>query len=83
MDNLESEMQLKYNIYQQVAEQRQLAVAKVQERTPAFTIIQEATVPVKHSNTPKIVTLTIWIILGFLVRFSMLVFKNRNLFINI
>lgn len=83
MDNLESEMQLKYNIYQQVAEQRQLAIAKVQERTPAFTIIQEATVPVKHSNTPKIVTLAIWMILGFLVRFGMLAFKNRNLFINI
>jgi uncharacterized protein involved in exopolysaccharide biosynthesis len=83
LDNLEADMQLKYNIYQQVAEQRQLALAKVQERTPAFTIIQEATVPVKHSNLPKVITLGIWMILGFLVRFGMLAFKNRGLFLNI
>ncbi|MBR1503056.1 MAG: chain-length determining protein [Prevotella sp.] len=83
LDNLEADMQLKYNIYQQVVEQRQLALAKVQERTPAFTIIQEATVPVKHSNLPKVVTLAIWMILGFLVRFSMLALKNRSLFLNI
>ena len=83
LDNLENDMQLKYNIYQQVVEQRQLAIAKVQERTPAFTIIQEATVPVKHSNLPKIVTLAIWMLLGFLVRFGMLAVKNRGLFLNI
>ena len=58
-------MQLKYNIYQQVVEQLQLAKAKVQERTPAFTIIEDATVPVKHSSRPKVVTLIIWMILRF------------------
>jgi capsule polysaccharide export protein KpsE/RkpR len=35
-EDLENEMQLKYNIYTQVTEQLQLAKAKVQERTPAF-----------------------------------------------
>lgn len=83
LDELEYEMQLKYNIYQQVVEQLQLAKAKVQEKTPAFTIVQNATVPVKHSSRPKIVTLIIWMILGFIVRFSMLAWKNRQKFINI
>ena len=83
LDELENEMQLKYNIYQQVVEQLQLAKAKVQEKTPAFTIVQNATVPVKHSSRPKIVTLIIWMILGFIVRFSMLAWKNRQKFINI
>ncbi len=82
-DELENEMQLKYTIYQQVVEQLQLAKAKVQERTPAFTIVQEATVPVKHSSQPKIVTLIIWMLLGFLVRAGMLAWKNRKNFINI
>ena len=82
-DELENEMQLKYTIYQQVVEQLQLAKAKVQERTPAFTIVQEATVPVKHSSRPKIVTLIIWMILGFILRFGMLAWKNRKQFINI
>jgi uncharacterized protein involved in exopolysaccharide biosynthesis len=82
-DELENEMQLKYTIYQQVVEQLQLAKAKVQERTPAFTIVQEATVPVKHSSQPKIVTLIIWMLLGFLLRAGMLAWKNRKNFINI
>ena len=82
MDELENEMQLKYNIYQQVVEQRQLAKAKVQERTPAFTIVQNASVPVKHSSRPKIVTLIIWMILGFLLRTGMLAWQNRKKFIN-
>ena len=82
-DELENEMQLKYTIYQQVVEQLQLAKAKVQERTPAFTIVQEATVPVKHSSRPKIVTLIIWMILGFLLRAGMLLWRNRQQFINV
>ena len=83
LDDLENEMQLKYTIYQQVVEQLQLAKAKVQERTPAFTIVQEASVPVKHSSRPKIVTLIIWMILGFLLRVGILLWRNRQLFINI
>lgn len=82
-DELENEMQLKYTIYQQVVEQLQLAKAKVQERTPAFTIVQEASVPIKHSSRPKIVTLIIWMMLGFMVRFGMLIWKNRKQFINV
>lgn len=83
LDDLENEMQLKYTIYQQVVEQLQLAKAKVQERTPAFTIVQEASVPVKHSSRPKIVTLIIWLILGFLLRAGILLWRNCQLFINI
>lgn len=83
LDDLENDMQLKYTIYQQVVEQLQLAKAKVQERTPAFTIVQNATVPIKHSSRPKIVTLVIWMILGFMIRFTMLAWKNKQLFINI
>lgn len=83
LDELENDMQLKYNIYQQVVEQRQLAKAKVQERTPAFTIVQDATVPLKHSSRPKIVTLILWMLLGFMLRAGMLFYKNRQQFINI
>ncbi len=83
IDDLENEMQLKYNIYQQVVEQLQLAKAKVQERTPAFTIVQNATVPIKHSSRPKVVTLIIWMFLGFVLRSFMLFWRNREKFINI
>ena len=82
-EDLENDMQLKYNIYQQVVEQRQLAQAKLQERTPAFTIVQRASVPIKHSSRPKVVTLVIWMFLGFLLRSGMLAWRNRESFINL
>ena len=82
-EDLENELQLKYNIYQQVFEQLQLSRAKVQERTPAFTVMQSATVPVKHSDRPKIITLAIWMILGFLVRLSVDLWKNKEKFVNL
>lgn len=81
-NDLENEMQLKYNIYTTLVEQLQLAKAKVQERTPAFTVVQSASVPIKHCSRPKIVTLLIWLFLGFMVRFIILFWKNKESFIN-
>ncbi len=78
-DYLENDMQLKYNIYTQVSQQLQLARAKVQERTPAFTEVQSATVPVKHSNMPKIVILILFAFLGFTVRAAWLTYKNKDI----
>lgn len=83
LDELENDLQLKYNIYQHVVEQLQLAKAKVQERTPAFTIIQGACVPVRHSGLSKIVILIIWMILGFMVRCGVLAWRNHEKFINL
>jgi len=61
-DEMENEMQLRYNIYTQCVQQLQIAKAKVQERTPAFTEIQPATVPNKKDG-PKRMT----IIFGFIM----------------
>lgn len=47
---LENEMQLRYQAYSTVAAQLQAAEAKVQEATPAFTILQNATVPVEKAG---------------------------------
>lgn len=81
-DDLENDMQLKYNIYTTLVEQLQLAKAKVQERTPAFTEVQSATVPVKPSSRGKAATLLIWMMLGFVVRSVVLLWKNRAQFLN-
>lgn len=78
---LENDMQLKYTIFSQVAEQRQLAQANVQKMTPAFTIIKNSTVPIKHSNTPKIFIVAVFAIIGLLVRTVVLITKNRKIFI--
>jgi len=75
-DDLENDMQLQYNIYSQVAQQLQMARAKVQERTPAFTVIQPATVPTRHSNIPKVFYLVLFMFIGFIVRLSIIMHKN-------
>lgn len=57
-DDLENDMQLRYNIYSQMAQRLELAKAKVQEETPAFSVIQSATVPLKKSK-PKRMTIVL------------------------
>lgn len=52
IDNLENDMQVKFNTYSAMNTQYQAAKAKVQERTPAFTILQGVSVPVKPTG-PK------------------------------
>ena len=52
--DLENEMQLQYNIYQQVSAQMQQAEARVQRETPAFTTLQSATVPVKKAGPGRV-----------------------------
>ena len=50
--DLENEMQLKYNIYSAMNARLEAAQAKVQENTPVFTTLTNATVPVKPAG-PK------------------------------
>ena len=52
-EDLENEMQLKYNNYTQTQQQMLQAKERIQENTPAFTIIQQATVPLRPSSTPR------------------------------
>lgn len=52
LDDLENDMQLKYNTYSTLNAQMQAAIAKVQERTPAFTTLKGAELPLKPAG-PK------------------------------
>lgn len=51
-DLLENDMSQKLNTYNTLSNQLALAKAKVRERTPAFSLLQSATVPVK-ATAPK------------------------------
>lgn len=77
---LRSEMEMAENIYTTISEQLELAKAKVQENTPAFITIQSASVPVKHSNTSKVIILALFFIIGLMVRGAILVYKNYDKF---
>ena len=65
-DNLENEMQICFNSYQQVSAQLQLAKAKVMERTPAFTILKPAVVPERPYSPKRLVILVMVVFLTFI-----------------
>lgn len=64
-DELENEMQLLFNNYQQTALQLQLAKAKLQERTPAFTTLQSASVPLRPSSPKRMFFVMFWLFVTF------------------
>ena len=63
---LQTELQLAQTAYTQVASRLQLAEAKVQEETPAFTILQPATVPIKKEGPQRIKMCLIFLFLAFI-----------------
>lgn len=67
-DELENNMQTAFNNMSQLNTQVQAANAKIQERTPAFTILSEAKMPYKATSTPRSVVVFMFVFLGFFVR---------------
>lgn len=63
-ERLQNEMTLAYNIYNQMAQQLQVAKAKVQESTPVYAVVQPATVPLKPSKPSKLMILAGFVFLA-------------------
>ena len=76
---LENEMQLQFRAYSQVAAQLQLAEAKVQEETPAFTTLQPATVPIKKVGPKRTFIVLIFLFLAILATTVFVFHKERHL----
>lgn len=53
-ERLQNDMNLAYQVYSQVAQQLQVARAKIQEEKPVFAVVEPATVPLQASNSRKI-----------------------------
>lgn len=77
--DLENDMQLQYNAYQQVAAQLLAAEAKVQEDTPAFTTLQSATVPVKKTGPKRAMICVVFLFLGFFCTSAWILYKEDDL----
>lgn len=62
-ERLQNDMNLAYQVYSQVAQQLQIARAKIQEEKPVFAVVEPATVPLQPSKTSrKIIVIGIAII---------------------
>lgn len=77
--DLENEMQLQFNNYNSVAQQLQMAEAKVQEDTPAFTTLQSATVPVLKAGPARAKMVLIFLFLAFLGTTAYILHKENQL----
>lgn len=64
-EDLENEMQLKYNAYNSYVSQLQAAKAKLQERTPAFTLLKGAVVPIRPAGPKRVMFVAIMFVLAF------------------
>ena len=67
LEDLENDMQLKYNSYTALDAAVENAQAKVQEVTPAFTTLQSATVPVRKSGPGRSKICLVFIFVGGLI----------------
>lgn len=66
-EDLENDMQLKFNTYSTMNTQLQASKAKVQERTPAFTVIKGASVPIRPSGPKRMLFVAGMLLLAFVV----------------
>lgn len=77
--DLQSEMNMQQQIYQQVVAQLQQAEMKVQEETPAFTTLQSATVPVRKAGPKRAQMCLIFLFLAFLGTTAWILYKEDDL----
>lgn len=75
-EDLENDMQLKYNTYSTLNNQYQAALAKVQERTPAFTVVQRASVPIRPAGPKRMAFVVAMLCLSMLLTIT---YINRDL----
>lgn len=73
---LSNEQQLAYGVYSSLAQQLELAKIKVQEQTPCVTIIEPASIPVRKSNTGKLMFLIAFTFLGGCAATGIVVVKS-------
>lgn len=77
MGTLESRMSDIANAYSGILKLRDQARAQIQEKTPAFTVIQSSKMPHKPSSRPKIITLLCYVFIAVLIgSVKILVFKK-------
>lgn len=76
-EELENELQLNFNTYSAMSNQLQAARAKVQERTPAFTTLQSASVPLKPAGPKRMIFVAVITVLTFIGTTLRILYKEK------
>lgn len=76
-ERLQNDMNLAYQVYSQVAQQLQLARAKIQEEKPVFAVLEPATIPLTPSGAGKKVIILAFAFLGILCSSAWILFGQE------
>lgn len=76
-DRLQNEQNLAFNVYNQIAQQLEMARAKVAESTPVCVVMQPAIAPVKASSPKKIMMGLLYVFLAFFGTVAWIILKDR------
>lgn len=76
-DRMKDEVELAYTVYCQVAQQRELSKAKVQEVTPVFSVLQPAVVPVLPVSPQKMFILVAFVFLTFFGHVVWIIYESK------
>lgn len=77
LDRLNNEQELAFNVYNQLASQRELARAKVQESTPVCVVLQPPYTPFKATSPKKMMMGILFVFLAFFGTASWLILKEK------
>lgn len=75
-ERLTNESNLAFSLFNQTAQQLQMAKAKVQETTPVYATVEPATVPIKPSKPSKPMILIGFIFLGAVIACAKILFSD-------
>lgn len=78
-ERLQSEMNLAYSLYSNLAANYEKAKLKVQERTPVYTIINPSTTPLEASSPSKMLILVVFVFLSGCASVVYLIIKDKLL----
>lgn len=76
-DRLSNEQDLAFNVYNQIAQQLEMARAKVAESTPVCVVMQPAVVPVKATSPKKMMMGLLYVFLAFFGTAAWYIVKDR------
>jgi len=73
---LQSEYDLAFTVYTELAKQLETQYIQVKDDTPVFTIIKPVVVPLLKSSPKRLLILIIWGVIGFSIAVGILFFKS-------
>ncbi|MDE6430220.1 MAG: chain-length determining protein [Duncaniella sp.] len=76
-ERLTNESNLAFSLFNQTSQQLQMAKAKVQETTPVYATVEPATVPLKPTNTSRLMVLIGFIFFGAVIACAKILFADK------